>query len=419
MASLKKPFAAYESTFGIVLYALSIVFLSRFTRFSYLPFITVYLGALGAYFIILKKLPTLSRKKLLVLLFFGLVSRLLSIFQEPLLSGDLYRCLWEGIVTLHGKNPYLISPADPELENLRPVWHHLINHAEYPALYPPLTTLFNTLVAFIKPTPHFYKGCLTLVDLSLTLVIGLRLTSLKKPRRFLFLYFLHPLPIIEISGNGHHEALVLLAIMTAFYLLDQDKLSAAAAWFSAAVLSKYFFLILISEFRNWRTLLILLVFSLSLFAPFYSTQGNIFFSLGAYLEHWEFNASLYRLGTLLITDHGYLRLLLVSGYLFFWFYINLRVELPDHQRSVILLTGLLLISPTVHPWYGLWLLPFLVFYQYRAGLLFISLLPLSYIVLEGFQASGIWRENYWITTLIYSPLAFDLGRKIQKRCYAR
>ncbi|MEA3332800.1 MAG: hypothetical protein U9Q58_04305 [Pseudomonadota bacterium] len=410
-----KPLAAYESAFGNALYVLSFFFLGRLTEFSYLPFASAYLGALGAYFIILNKLPVLSRKSLLTLLFLGFAARILFVFQEPLLSDDLYRCLWEGLVTLHGKNPYLLSPADPQLEALRSAWYHLINHADYPAIYPPVMILFNAAVAAIKATPFFYKSCLTLVDLALALVLSLRLKKLQLPRRKMVIYFLHPLPIIEISGNGHHEALVLLTIMTAFYFLDRDKLSAAAVWFSAAVLSKYFFLILISEFRNRRTLLILPALSLLLFAPFFSLNGNIFFSLGAYLKHWEFNASLYRLGTLLFADNGCLRLLLGSGYLLFWLFISLKVKLPvHHQRPVMLLTGLLLVSPTVHPWYGLWLLPFLVFYQFRAGLLFISLLPLSYIVLEGFQASGVWRENYWITGLIYTPLILALGTSICK-----
>ncbi|MBN2809014.1 MAG: hypothetical protein JXR80_05930 [Deltaproteobacteria bacterium] len=397
---------AYGVIFALPLYLFSLIFLGRMTGFSYLPFVTAYLGALAAYFIILANLPQLSHRTLILLLLIGTGARFFLVFQKPLLSDDLYRCLWEGIVTLNGKNPYRLAPAAPELESLRPVWHHLINHAAYPAIYPPLTTLFNTMVAWIYPNPFFYKGCLSLADLLLTLIIGLRLRFLHKPRRDLLLYFLHPLPILEISGNGHHEALVLLTAMTAFYFLDRRKLTAAAAWFAGAILSKYFFLVLISEFRNRRTPLIILLSSVLLFAPFLSARGKLFFSLGAYLENWEFNASLYRLGTLLISDHQHLRLLLALSYLIFWLHLNFKVKPTSSQRPVMLLTGLLLVSPTVHPWYGLWLLPFLVFYRYQAGLLFISLLPLSYIVLENFLATGLWRENYWITALLYSPLLF-------------
>jgi len=419
-----KQFADYGQLFGMAIYTVSVFFLGRLSEFAYQPFATAYLLALGAYFLILKELSALSRKKIIILLFIGLAARLLFVLQEPLLSDDLYRCIWEGLVTLHSKNPYLLAPADLDLVNLRPVWHHLINHADYPAIYPPLTTLFNTLVAVIRPTPLFYKACLTLADLCLTLIIALRLGVLQKPRRYLLLYFLHPLPIIEISGNGHHEALVLLLAMTAFYCFDQQKLSAAAAWFSAAVLSKYFFLILIFEFRNRRTWLILIALSLLLFAPFLTFKGNIFFSLGSYLEHWEFNASFYRLGTLVFENHFYLRLLLAAIYLTGWLYLNLKTNLSIHQRPVILLCGLLLVSPTVHPWYGLWLLPFLVFYRDLAILLFVSLLPLSYIVLEGYQADAIWQENYWVTALIYTPLLYLFSRSacnfvLQRRNYCK
>ncbi|MBN2707173.1 MAG: hypothetical protein JXR89_12145, partial [Deltaproteobacteria bacterium] len=223
----------------LLLYGFSLAAFSRQTEFSWPVFGGCYLGALGSYVYWLRRLPAMTRGELLGLLGTGLGLRLLFLFQDPLLSADLYRCIWEGLVTVGGKNPYLLPPAHPALVELRPVWHHLINHPDYPAIYPPLTTLFNALVAVISPTPFFYKSCLGFCDLLLTLVIGLRLKTRASSRRYLLLYFLHPLAIIEIWGSGHHEALVMLAALIALHAQERRQPWLAVSGLVAAVFSKY------------------------------------------------------------------------------------------------------------------------------------------------------------------------------------
>src|ERR1700704_4003986 len=56
-----------------------------------------------------------ERWGLLIALGLGLTMRLLLVNEEPLLSTDLYRYIWDGRVQGAGINPYLHVPADPAL----------------------------------------------------------------------------------------------------------------------------------------------------------------------------------------------------------------------------------------------------------------------------------------------------------------
>ena len=61
----------------------------------------------------------------------------------------------------------------------------------------------------------------------------------------------------------------------------------------------------------------------------------------------------------------------------------------------------LLLSPTVHPWYLLWLTPFLPYFPSRAWILFTGLVPLSYLD-PGPVGEGV-RAFDWIQWAEYLP----------------
>ena len=84
------------------------------------------------------------------------------------------------------------------------------------------------------------------------------------------------------------------------------------------------------------------------------------------------------------------------------------------QRIFYVIFSLILLSPTVHPWYGLWLTPFLCFYFIKEVFIFTSMLPFAYNILERYFATGIWEENILITFLIYAPVSFLFIKNIYK-----
>ena len=70
--------------------------------------------------------------------------------------------------------------------------------------------------------------------------------------------------------------------------------------------------------------------------------------------------------------------------------------------------GFFLLSPTAHPWYLCWLLPFLVVVPNRAWLLLTGLVGLSYWILIDYSKTGIWQETSWVKWVEYSPFYFLL-----------
>jgi hypothetical protein len=218
------------------------------------------------------------------------------------------------------------------------------------------------------------------------------------------LYFAHPLALLEVSWSGHHEPLLLAFLLAALILAaGRRRLAAGLAW-GAAVATRFVPLVLVREFRQRRSLVGALAVLLAAYLPFWLAGSPALGSLGTYAAHWEFNGSLYRLGTLVIADHRWVRLLLLGLFGGWWTVVNLKVA-EREWRVLLLLVGVLAVSPTVHPWYGLWLLPFALLLPGAApAVWFTLLLPLSYVVLEGWLGAGTWREVYPVTVLIYLPL---------------
>jgi len=90
-----------------------------------------------------------------------------------------------------------------------------------------------------------------------------------------------------------------------------------------------------------------------------------------------------------------------------------RKRVPPLRGAFLLLALTLLLSPTVHPWYLLWIMPFLPFFPSRAWLLLTGLIPLSYLDSAPVApvASGALQ---WVRAIEYLPfyalLLFDWAR---------
>ena len=69
----------------------------------------------------------------------------------------------------------------------------------------------------------------------------------------------------------------------------------------------------------------------------------------------------------------------------------------------IIATGLLL-SPTVHPWYVLWVLPMAALRGNRPFLLLSGLVFLAYWGLASYQATGVWPQPGWSRLAIWLPV---------------
>ncbi|RMG16811.1 MAG: DUF2029 domain-containing protein [Planctomycetota bacterium] len=379
----------------------------------------------------------------------GVAARALLLFAEPSLSQDIARYVWEGRVLLAGHDPYVLPPNHPELAVLRDasIWPR-VNHPEVPAVYGPLLELLFAALAWLGGSVGLFKLAFVAADLGLLGLVLRRLRRRGASPLWILLYAWHPLVLVEVAGQGHLEAVPVALLLWALDLDARGRSRGAALALGAAVASKYLPLLVLPAFvlarpgpraRAERLFLCLLVPALA-FAPFVVGGGGPTAGLWAYGSTWRFNDGGFGLLDGLLEASGvsqafcrHLLPLFVSVDPGFdpaehttWMRIPPKLVVgavvagvlgwaswPRRGRvdlgRVAFLAGalFLLLSPTVHPWYALWVLPFLPERAARgergaaAWILLGLLLPLAYAATVGPR----WEDRLWVRLLEYGPFA--------------
>jgi alpha-1,6-mannosyltransferase len=185
----------------------------------------------------------------------ALTMRLLALFAPPILSTDIFRYVWDGMVQGVGINPYRYVPADPALAFLRDAQvYPFINRADYAVtIYPPVAQAFFFLVTRVSASPLAIKLALVACEgATLLALVGLlRLTG--QPATRVAAYAWHPLPVWEIAGQGHIDGLVVALSMLGLWLaLVLGRRYAGATAIVLAALTKPFALIALPGlWRPW------------------------------------------------------------------------------------------------------------------------------------------------------------------------
>lgn len=132
-----------------------------------------------------------------------------------------------------------------------------------------------------------------------------------------------------------------------------------------AILSKYFALValpfLVSAENRKRSIVVLS--PLMLYIPFVNAGHGIWRSLGEFGANFHYNDGMAVLIRNLFGDHHFFITILLLLICLIWVYLFVH----DQLRSVYLVLGcLLLLLPTLHPWYLILIAPFLVIFPSRA-----------------------------------------------------
>jgi hypothetical protein len=347
------------------------------------------------------------------ILILGLLLRLLLLPMPP--SDDMYRFLWEGKILGYGFNPFLYAPNSPELAHLRDGYWPLINHPNLPTLYPPVAQALFWLLAKLGGYPWVFKLGFVAFDVAGVLVLRAivrnkmhegALSPTGGPR-VLGLYFLNPLLIFEIAGRGHFDSLPVF-----FNLIFFAALSARKGWAPAALglgaLAKISSLALAP----------LLLFSLgwkravAWGAALGAVVGGSLWAVGAFTvlgkfaAKFRFNAAIPSLldsALPFVSADGRRNLSMVLFALTCLACLRLfRRDAPERQ-AIWFMGVLLLFSPTLHPWYLLWLLPFIALCQSRPWILLTGTVLITYEVYGRAHVTGHWRENPWLRLPEYLP----------------
>ena len=352
----------------------------------------------------------------------ALVFRLTLLGSPPSLSDDVYRYVWDGRVQLSGINPYLHPPSAPELEHLRDEFYPVINHKDVATVYPPLTQVIFRLVCSLAPGPTAMKCVLVLFEFGIVLLLVEILRQRRQDERRVLIYAWNPLPVIEIAGSGHSDALGVFLLMLAIYALGSGRRIAAVWALAGGFLVKFVPVLALAVFwrqmgpgwlevrRRWP-LLCFPALVAAAYLPFAGAGAQLFAGLQTYAHKWSFNEAIFALLYGVLKDPGpapddaalMLAKWICAGVLLLVMLWTALHCTDVHRALFVVLGAWLLLMPTLHPWYLMWILPFLALFPRPAWVLFSGLVFLAYEVLIGYSRNGTWQEQMWVRWAQYGP----------------
>jgi len=355
----------------------------------------------------------------------ALFLRLILLFAIPNLSDDFYRFIWDGNLFISGINPFAHLPSVLHLGNegffLSDELYEGLNSKEYYTVYPPVSQFIYALGAWM-----FGEALLGNIIVMRVFIIAAEAGSLWLLKnllqqyglnpKYLLIYALNPLIVMELTGNLHFEGVMIFFLLLAFYLVRKEWYLLAFVSFTLSVNTKLIPLILTPYLvfsLGWKRTLQLTLTGIActvlLHLPFIDRQfiANFSDSLNLYFQSFEFNASIYYLvrwvgfqveGYNIIATAGprlaaagTLLIIIVS-----WFCRNAKLKnLPSVY--IIIMTIYYLFSTTVHPWYLSSLLVFVPFAGYNYPVVWSLLIPLTYITYQ----TTAYEQNFWLITLEY------------------
>lgn len=345
-----------------------------------------------------------SRASLLVILI-GLAGRAIFLPYPP--GNDIYRYIWEGAIQLEGFNPYLYSPDHPELARissgeLAPIWAG-INHRSLPAIYPPASELLFLVLALASPTALAFKGAMIAFEVGTLLFLTLLLKRKDlHPARLLF-YAANPLVIVFLSGEGHIDAFQVFLLTGAVYFLAGRREGLGSFLLGAACLAKYLAVVTVPFWllrREGGGIPRLLFFApLALFLPYAAASGGLG-SLSRFALEMHYNDGLMEILRRLFGERALTAavLILLGGIIWAWLVTD------DPLRGSYLSLGLLLLLlPTLHPWYLCLIAPFLCLFPQPAWFYLQGAMLFTFPVMGLEYRTGVFQELPWMNLLEYLP----------------
>jgi len=403
------------------------------------PFVFTALFALYlvALWLVLRRLPSTAHTLALILIF-GLLFRTLMLTTPVYLSSDIYRYLWDGRVQWAGQNPYRYAPAAIELQSLRdPAIHPFINRPEAVTAYPPGAQWAFALAAGLAPGSVPGWRLVLLVTEFGTLWVLLRLLrGTRVPGTAVLAYAWSPLVVFEGVQAGHVDLLLILFVLLALTLRRGGSSIRAGGLLGIAVLIKVYPALLVGVWwrrHDWRFPAAVGATVTLGYLPYAATlgAGALGFLPSYFLDRREdFNVGLRALltwGTGLSAEAPrrlaiVLLLGAVAAALVWIGRAHVRGRYDTWQATALAIGVWLVLGPfSVHPWYVLWMVPFLCVTPAPAWLYFSGAVVLSYAEylvpsarlpwwawlgeygpLYALLAAGAWRKSLRPTT---APLA--------------
>ena len=324
-----------------------------------------------------------------------------------LLDDDVWRYLWDGRIAAGAGNPYLAAPADRRLDRFaqEPMWRVIrrnVNHPELATIYPPVAQVIFLVSYLLAPgSVVMLKIVLMAIDLAgIAFLIG----CLRRTKRsgHVILYAWNPLVILMLVASAHADGIAVTLLTLTVFLLLASRTRWAGVTLGLAALAKLSPLVLVPLFirRTGRAGTLALLTTLVLGSlPFFLLRGGGLHSFGEFAKNWDFNSAAFQLvrGALtpFVADPGRVARIILGVLVA---EIALAIAGRSGRRAesfaspaAATLGALLVLSPTVMPWYATWPLALAVIAgNQMIWIVFSALVCFSFPMTADWQTHTAW-----------------------------
>lgn len=351
-------------------------------------------------------------KYFFILLGAGIIIRIAFLSVHPVGSPDYYRYLWDGKVQASGINPYRYAPDSPALDSLHSeILPKLVTYPNMRTIYPPLSEMLFYAAYLIGGEGYIGIKLLVLAfDLLTILGLFLTLSRLKLDRKYLLIYALCPLPLVQFFLDGHVDLFGFTFLIFAIYFYTGGRKTIGYLFVGLSMLIKPLALIIVPVLfftekgalnRIKAAAIPVLVFGL-FYIPYLFT-GSPFSALLTFTENWTFNGVVFHVLDAFIHDNQRARA--VCAVLLVIAYVPMLISRKDFLTKVYLSVMLLFIfSPIVHPWYIGWLAVLLPLVPRWSGIAYVGLSSLTAFTILNYQMTGVWHDYTLVLVFEYGPV---------------
>jgi alpha-1,6-mannosyltransferase len=406
----RKPYRYVASALSLLFY---IAIAYGIERQETLPLFACYFAVFLLYMHITMKHKAIEERELKFWIGAAVIFRASLLFAIPALSDDFYRFVWDGRLLAAGYHPFAEVPSyymsqPVSIPGIDAALYNRLNATETFTVYPPVAQFIFWLS--VKLSPESLYGSVIVMrviilsfEIATLWMLSKILRQFKQPQTAVLLYALNPLVILELTGNVHHEGIMIFFLLAGIWFLNAGKkrvLSSLAYAFSICTkLVPLLFLPLLVRYLGWKKAvlhwMLTMVFTVVLFLPLLNMEivYGLSTGLGYYFQRFEFNASIYYL----VREAGFLIagfniisyagpfLALVAAVLIL--YISFR-NLPATNsgtvdsklfKEMLWCLFIYFLSTTIlHPWYIITLLPIGIMTPYRFPMVWTGAIFLTY-----------------------------------------
>jgi alpha-1,6-mannosyltransferase len=345
------------------------------------------------------------------ILLIAVVLRAIAVTAPPSLTTDGLRYVWDGRIQWAGFNPYLWVPADAALAHLRDaVIYPDINQKESAVtIYPPLAQILFLIGNAVSDSLRGIQVLMALAEVVTVwaLLAWLRVDGL--PRERVVIYAWHPIPIWEFTGMAHIDSAATALLMVTIVAVVRGRQGTAGALLAAAVLTKYFPIVLAPALWRrwgWRMPVAFIATAVGLYLPYVwgagpKILGFLFNHLGneGYGEGYGFHL------VWMLRDFGlwapgaklYVSVALVGlGALGLYTLLQRRPDEVRPEHMVLLGAAFVWATSPHYAWYFGWLIPLLARHLSPSVLAFTVL-----AILQNTPGNTTWGTQTFFYTTIF------------------